>query len=29
LGAVLAAEWIAQREGLHTFEEVVEELARG
>jgi 4-hydroxy-tetrahydrodipicolinate reductase len=29
LGAVLAAEWIAQREGLHTFEEVVEELAKG
>ncbi|HEY8152322.1 MAG TPA: 4-hydroxy-tetrahydrodipicolinate reductase [Vicinamibacteria bacterium] len=29
LGAVLAAEWIAQREGLHTFEEVVEDLARG
>src|SRR5438093_10884812 len=29
MGAVLAAEWIAQREGLHTFEEVVEDLAKG
>ena len=29
LGSVLAAEWISQRTGLHTFEEVVEDLARG
>jgi 4-hydroxy-tetrahydrodipicolinate reductase len=28
LGAVLAAEWIAGGKGLHTFEEVVEDLAR-
>lgn len=28
LGAVMAAEWIAGRKGLHTFEEVVEDLAR-
>jgi 4-hydroxy-tetrahydrodipicolinate reductase len=28
LGAVLAAEWVAQRKGLHTFEEVVEDLAK-
>jgi len=27
LGAVLAAEWIATRTGLHTFEEVVDDLA--
>ena len=27
LGAVMAAEWIAGRSGLHTFEEVVEDLA--
>jgi len=29
LGSVLAAEWISQRTGLHTFEEVVEDLAKG
>jgi 4-hydroxy-tetrahydrodipicolinate reductase len=28
LGSVLAAEWIAGRTGLHTFEEVVDDLAR-
>ncbi len=28
LGAVLAAEWIAERSGLHTFEEVVDDLIR-
>src|SRR5262249_62215795 len=28
LGAVLAAEWIADRTGVHTFEEVVDELLR-
>jgi len=27
LGAVLAAEWIATRTGLHTFEEIVDDLA--
>src|SRR5262249_62283509 len=27
-GAVLAAEWIADRTGVHTFEEVVDELLR-
>jgi 4-hydroxy-tetrahydrodipicolinate reductase len=29
LGSVLAAEWIASRTGLHTFEEVVDDLAAG
>ena len=29
LGAVLAAEWVAQRSGLHTFDEVVDDLAKG
>jgi 4-hydroxy-tetrahydrodipicolinate reductase len=28
LGAVMAAEWIAGRTGVHTFEEVVDDLAR-
>jgi len=28
LGAVMAAEWIASRSGLHTFEAVVDDLAR-
>ena len=28
LGSVLAAEWIVQRSGLHTFEEVVDDLAK-
>jgi len=28
LGSVLAAEWIVTRSGLHTFEEVVDDLAR-
>jgi 4-hydroxy-tetrahydrodipicolinate reductase len=28
LGAVLAAEWIQGKTGLHTFDEVVEDLAR-
>ena len=27
LGSVMAAEWIAERKGLHTFEEVVDDLA--
>jgi len=27
LGSVLAAEWIVKRTGLHTFEEVVDDLA--
>jgi 4-hydroxy-tetrahydrodipicolinate reductase len=29
LGAVLAAEWIATRTGFHTFDAVLEDLARG
>jgi 4-hydroxy-tetrahydrodipicolinate reductase len=29
LGAVLAAEWIATRSGLHTFDVVLEDMARG
>ena len=29
LGAVLAAEWIATRTGVHTFDAVLEDLARG
>jgi 4-hydroxy-tetrahydrodipicolinate reductase len=28
LGAVLAAEWVASRTGVHTFDEVVDDLAR-
>jgi len=28
LGSVLAAEWISQRTGLHTFDEVVDDLAK-
>jgi 4-hydroxy-tetrahydrodipicolinate reductase len=28
LGAVLAAEWIAPRTGWHTFEDVIDDLAR-
>lgn len=28
LGAVLAAEWIAGRQGVHTFEDVVDDVAR-
>jgi 4-hydroxy-tetrahydrodipicolinate reductase len=28
LGSVLAAEWIVKRSGLHTFDEVVDDLAR-
>jgi 4-hydroxy-tetrahydrodipicolinate reductase len=27
LGAVLAAEWIAERTGWHTFEDVLDDLA--